>query len=169
MGALTEYLKKEAEHLRTAVGEQSRAVDEWTTALRSLFSALQQWLTDADRGVGLLGVRELVAEREEPRLGFFDAPALEVRLGSSKALIVPRARYVMATIKPPGTELRRAEGMVEIKDGSAADYYLFRLIDDGTDRWFIRSVAQWNSDPEYGNVEELTRDRFEAAILRILK
>ena len=59
--------------------------------------------------------------------------------------------------------------MVEIRDGSSAEYYLFRLKEEGGDRWYVQSVARWNADPEYGHVEELDRDRFESAILRILK
>src|SRR5262249_40849727 len=85
------------------------------------------------------------------------------------AEIVPRARYTSAIIKPPGKEPRRADDMVEIKDGSSAEYYLFRLKDADSDHWYIQSVTQWNADPEYGKVEELDRDRFESAILRILK
>jgi hypothetical protein len=84
-------------------------------------------------------------------------------------MVAPRARHVVATIKPPGKEPRRADGMAEIRDGSSAEYYLFRLKEPDGDRWYIQSVTRWNADPEYGHVEELDRDRFEAAILHILK
>ncbi|MDB5310965.1 MAG: hypothetical protein JWO38_5167 [Gemmataceae bacterium] len=170
MGVLTEYLKTEAEHLRAEAGNQSRAVEEWTAAVRALFGKLQQWLAEADSESRLLTVREMVAEPQEPRLGVYATPALEVRLGSRKAMIVPRARYVLATIKAPDKEPQRADGLVEIKDGASADWYLFRLKSDNGDEWFIQNATAWNAAlNRHGLVDPLDRERFEAALLRILK
>lgn len=114
--------------------------------------------------------------RQETLLGIYNISGLQITIGGRfsgrSADVVPRARYVTAVIKPPGEEPRRADGMVEINSGGGLEYYyLFRLAGHNSeaDRWFIRSVAQWNSDPDYNRVDPLDQDRFEAAILQVLQ
>jgi hypothetical protein len=174
MGVLTEFVKKEAEQLKAEAHRREQMHIEWIAALERLYDLLEVWLREADGGLGVLKISRAIQQQiREPGLGRYYFQPLVVSLGGPfidrTVMIVPRARNVAAKIKPPGQELRQADGMVEIKEGSVADYYLFRLVDGDADRWFIQSVAKWNADPDYGNVEELTRDRFEAAILRILK
>ncbi len=169
MGVLAEYVKKEAEQLKAEVGKQEAARTEWLSALQKLRQQLTEWVHAADGGLGLLRTSSRLLTFHEPRLGVYETEVLGVRLGSRGAEVVPRARHVVATIRPPGKEPLRADGMVEIRGGAVADYYLFRLVENGTDRWYIQSVGRWNSDPEYGLVDELDRDRFEQAILFILK
>lgn len=174
MGVLTEFVQKEAEHLRSESNRREDAQREWTLAFAKLTDTLKQWVKEADGGLGLLEATGGSAYvRQEGQLGRYSLTSLIITLGGQQsgrmAEVAPRARYVAASIKPAGADSRRADGMVEIKDGSVPEYYLFRLKDEGGDRWFIQNVAKWNADPEYGNVEELTRDRFESAILRILK
>lgn len=177
MGVLTEYLKSEADQIRAEATRRKELLEGWLTAIDRLYDRLEEWLAEADSGLGLLGVnrnttRQLIGE---PRLGNYDVYIMWVSLGgplgNRDATIVPKARYVVASIKPHGEEPRRADGMVEIRSGSTPEYYLFRLagptVDE--DRWFIRNVDQWNADPEYGKVEPLDRERFEAAILRVLQ
>jgi hypothetical protein len=176
MGVLAEFVRKEAEHLRGESHRREAVLKEWLLAVAQLTDQLRQWVTDADGGIGLLqaeGGQQYT--RQEAMLGVYTITSLSITLGGRFsgrwAEVLPRSRYVAAVIKPPGEEPRRADGMVEIRDGSTAEYYLFRLggSDPEHDRWFIRSVAEWNADPDYGHVDELTQDRFEAAILRILK
>jgi hypothetical protein len=174
MGVLTEYVQKEAAQLKGELSRREEARKEWLQAFAQLTDQLKDWVTAADGGLGLLEATGGQAYlRQESALGGYMLTSLSITLGgrdsARRAEIVPRARYTSAIIKPPGKEPRRADGMVEIKDGSAAEYYLFRLKEDDGDHWYIQSVTRWNADPEYGNVEELDRDRFEAAILRILK
>lgn len=170
MGVLTEYVRKEAEQLKKEVHRQEEAATEWKNAIDRLYEQLAAWVLAADGGNQLLRVTIVGGPLiQEPRLGLYELDNLLVSLGSRRITVAPRARYVVATIKPPGKEPHQADGMAEIKEGSMADFYLFRLKEAGGDHWYIQSVARWNADPEYGNVEELTRDRFEAAILHILK
>jgi hypothetical protein len=170
MGVLTEYVRKEAEQLKKEIHRREEASKEWTASINQLYGLLESWVRDADGGRGLLGARRMPrATLQEPRLGVYELDCLQIGIGSRFAEIRPRGRYVVATIKPHGKGPRPVDGMVEIRDGGMADYYLFRLNDPDGDHWYIQSVARWNADPEYGNVEELDRDRFEAAILRILK
>ncbi len=174
MGVLAEFVRKEAEQLRGEVNRRAGNLKEWERAVAELNDQLRKWVAEADGGHQLLEAQPLEQfPRHESLLGEYRVPGLSITLGGKltgrAADIVPRARYVMATIKPPGESPRRADGMVEIKSGSNPEYYLFRLADPSGDRWFIRGVTQWNADPEYGTVEPLTSDRFEAALLSVLR
>lgn len=171
MGVLANYLKTEADHLRAERNQQAAAVREWLTAIDQLYDQLEQWLTEADAGLGMLSVsRTVELIISEGGLGAYNVKCLSVDLYHRPGVvIVPRARNVIATIRPPGKEPRRADGMVEIKDGAVAEYYLYRLKEENGDTWFIRDVARWNAGREPQTDEPLDRDRFEAAILRVLK
>jgi hypothetical protein len=170
MGVLTEYVRTEAEHLRAEAHRRQEAVAEWKGTIDRLYNQLGEWVAEADGGHNLLKVfGGRLLRPQEPRLGSYDIQSLRSMLGSRTVEIVPKYRHVIATIAPPGAEPRRADGMVELTDGGAADYYLFRLIDGGEDRWYIRSVSLWNTEEKRGGVEPLDRDRFEAAVLAILE
>jgi hypothetical protein len=168
MGQLADYLKTEAEHLRAAEGEREGAKAEWLTALEQLYKQLEQWILEADGGLRLLRVDRPIGEYEEPRLGVYDTSILTLRLGSRRVEITPRARFAIATIRPPGKQPQRADGMVEIKGTTIGEYYLFRLKEESGDSWFIQGVGEWNRQSTSGAVEPLNRDRFEEAILSIL-
>ncbi len=174
MGKLAEFIRTEGEHLRAEAGQRKKAVEEWRTAIGRLFDHLGQWLKEADGGTGLLRIERMpLANLAEGRLGTYTAECFDVGLGSNSVLISPRARYVIARIRPPGEEIRRADGLVEIKswEKGIASYSLYRLAgaNPETDRWFIRNFALWNADTENDNVDVLDRDRFEAAILQMLR
>lgn len=174
MGVLAEYVRREAEHLKQAEQQREAALNEWLAAVKELYERLRGWLDDADAGLGLLKHGSAPAEpTHEPRLGRYNAPRYFVSLGGlttdRTVFISPRARFVIATIKPPGGAPRRADGTLELKCGSAAEWYLFRLRDTDGDRWFIQSVARWNADPDDRAVDQLDRDRFESVILSLLK
>jgi hypothetical protein len=175
MGVLAQYLKTEVEHLRAEIAKRRENLDEWLAAISKLYDQLEVWLKEADSGLGILGTdRDSTLEyMSEPRLGSYEVKTMWVVLGgaigSRGATIVPQARYVSAVIQPPGRESRRADGIVKITDGSLDQYYLFRWKTRGGDEWFIRSYSAWNADPNDNTVEPLDRDRFEAAILKVLQ
>jgi hypothetical protein len=169
MGILSEYLNKEAEHIRAEEGKREEAKAEWLASLERLYDQLEKWSTEADGGRRLLRVGRPNASFEEPRLGYYDTSIITLRLGSRSVKITPRARYVIASIRPPGQEPRRADGMVEIKGDTIAEYYLFRLKGDSGDLWFIQGIGEWNRQPTSGVVQLLNRDRYEEAILSILQ
>lgn len=54
MGALAEYVRKEAELIRTELSRREDAKKEWETALGLLTDRLRQWVNEADGGLGLL-------------------------------------------------------------------------------------------------------------------
>jgi hypothetical protein len=170
MGKLTEYVQAEAGRLKAEFDKQVEALEEWEAAVTRLYDQLEMWLRDADGGHGLLRTgRERSSIVHDPSLGTYRAETLAIALGERAAELVPRARYVGAAIRPPGREPRRADGRVDLRDGSTAHAYLFRLRNPSGDEWFIRAVWLWNSDSEFGTVEPLDRDRFEAALLGVLK
>lgn len=172
MGVLTEYVRKEVDQIRAEMARRKELLDEWLTAISKLYDTLEGWLKEADSGVGILTTKRLKTPEEvsEPRLGKYRADFLWVVFGAARyASIVPKSRYVAAVIQPPGRELRRADGIVQINQLSTPEYYLFRWKAEVGDEWFIRSVNAWNATPGDNTVEPLDRDRFEAAMLRVLQ
>lgn len=175
MGVLADYLKTEADELRKEATRHQQNLQEWLEAIDRLYEQLGKWLIEADNNLGLISFNFKATTEfiSEPRLGNYEVNLMWVRLGAGgvrAATVVPRARYVAATIHPPGREPRRADGMAQIKQGSTAEYYLFRWKGEGgADEWFIQSVNAWNATPGDYTVEPLNRDSFEAAILSVLQ
>ncbi len=177
MGVLAEFVQNQAEFLRNQSKRREDALQDWLHAIKSLNQQLLSWVTKADGGIGLLEAHQTVELlRQEAVLGIYSVRGLQITIGGQfsgrSAEVIPRARYVTAIIKPPDEDSRRADGMVEIKSGGGLDYYyLFRLAGNNpdSDRWYIRSVADWNADQNYSRVDPLDQDRFEAAILKVLQ
>lgn len=179
MGVLAEYLKTEGEHLRTERQKRKEAIEEWKGCLDRLYAQLIEWLAAADGGQGLIGAHaEYQYSVQEPRLGMYWTKKLTVLMGAfaegvgvSVAEVVPRARYVTATLKPTGRDPRAADGMAELlegQDGRIANHYLFRWKQPEGDEWFICSDAEWSSR-DFGNVHPLTAESFEAAVLSTVR
>lgn len=171
MGVLAEYLKSEAGHLRTERRIRKEAVEEWNQGLDRLYDTLAAWLRAADGDLGLIGGRVDPHRTEEPKLGPYLCKKLIVLWGDEVsgggtpvADVVPRARFVAATLKPTGREPRAADGMVEIRANRINTHYLFRWANPGGDEWFICTHAEWHSR-DFGNVQPLTAEAFEAAVL----
>lgn len=172
MGKLREYLQQEADRIRAETARQEATVREWRGALNRLFSRLAGWVEDSDPG-GLLAVSRPDETFYEAGLGECGLPTLVVRLGDRAARIVPRARFVVAAVRPTDRDGdEQATGMAELRDYGAASHYLFRLPPrpgETDDAWYIQSVARWNQDDANRRVEPLTPDRFEAALLSVLQ
>lgn len=175
MGVLKDYLKAEADQLRSEQSKRKEAVEEWKKSLNDLFDQLSGWIAAADDGQGLISSHAQYEYMvEEPRLGAYWTRKLTVLMGAFDsgiavrvAEVVPRARFVTATLRPAGRGTKPADGMVEIregKDGKIAGYYLFRWKNASGDEWFICSDAEWNSR-DFGDVHPLTAETFEAAVL----
>jgi len=168
MGALADFLTDQEETLRREAGEARRIREEWLEAIGHLFADIERWIADADNGRQLLTFEPTTSETRESKLGRYAIPTLSVRLGSRVATIVPRSRFMVASIETPGQPERRCDGMVEIRDGVTATHYLFRLMNPDGDDWFIQSVERWNSDPKFGRVDPLDQEHFEAALKYVL-
>lgn len=175
MGKLAEYLDREADQLRDEFRRREVEFNEWAAAVARLSDQLRQWVTEADAGRGLLTVQGGVRIISRETADEYPVPGLRISLGGQlgrrSVYIGPRARHVPTRIKPPGEPPRRADGVVEMRGGTTPDYYLYRLKGDTPDgdRWFIRGAPLWDADADHDAVEPLDRDRFEAALLRVLR
>jgi hypothetical protein len=154
--------------------DRKRLRDEWLGALHRLLGQIQDWLRQSDPEE----VLELVpykVERVEERLGVYDAPALQIRLNTESADVVPMGRY---THVPPSirnvahvqqrqylhlTDVERywlngPVGRVDITNGERRHLLLFSPTDEG-DSWYawISGIAGPNPFDKAG-LEAILKD-----------
>jgi hypothetical protein len=164
MGKLRELLAAEADKFRSEKTKRQQALSEWMGLLNNLFNQMDVWLKSSDPD----GLIEATAETQilnDPALGEYKAPTRRITLGEKSVAVVPAARYVTFSVRPPGAEKSvRAHGMVEIRTLGWASYYLFQLPDG---KWYIRPAQ--NLRESDNSVEPLDADRFEAALASLLQ
>ena len=165
MGKLRDLLRTEADRYRAERDRRQRAMEEWSDLLNALFKQIDAWLKDSDPD-GLLEVSPDSAVLNDPALGEYRAPLRRIKLGEKSVEIVPAARYVAFSIRPPGEEKPvRAHGMVEVRSLGWASYYLFQLPGG---KWYVRSATQ-NLREADNPVEPLGADQFESALASLLQ
>ena len=94
--------------------ERKRLREEWIGNLQRLLDQIREWIRESDPE----GVIELVpyrVERVEGRLGVYDAPALQIRLNTESADVVPMDRFTQIP-----TTLRNTAYIQETQDLSLA-------------------------------------------------
>ncbi len=165
MGKLRELLTAEAEKFRSEKAKHQHALDEWLGLLNDLFAKIDSWLKASDPE-GLLEIVPDTLTINDPALGEYKAPARRIILGMAAVEIVPRARYVIASIQPTGEPPVRAHGLVEIRTRGWASHNLYQLPGG---RWYIFDRSRPLSGVEANPVEALDADRFEAAIASQLR
>jgi hypothetical protein len=164
MGKLRDLLTTEAEKFRKEKEKRQQTLNEWMGLLGGLFNQIDVWLKASDPD-GLLDVTAETATINDPALGEYKAPIRRIALGDKSVEIVPRARYVVASIRPPGAEKPvRAQGLVEIRAAGWASYYLFQLPGGN---WYIQTASH-NVRGFDNPVQPLDPDRFEAALASLL-
>jgi hypothetical protein len=164
VGKLRELLTAEAEKFRSEKAKRQQALGEWRELLDALFARMSEWLKASDPD-GLLEVTKETVTINDPALGEYEAPTLQITLGKTTVEIAPRARYVIASIQPPGEQPVRAHGLVEIRSRGWASHNLYQLPGG---RWYIFDCARdliTGAQP----VEPLDADRFEAALASLLQ
>jgi hypothetical protein len=165
MGKLRDLLKAEGERYRTERADRERALGEWTALLAGLFAQLDAWLKASDPD-GLLEVASETATIDDPAFGEYRAPMRRITLGKTSVEVVPRARYVIASIRPTGEQPVRAHGLVEIRTRGWASHNLYQLPGG---RWYIFDRSRPLSGVDANPVEPLDAERFEAAIASQLR
>lgn len=168
MGKLRDLLATEAEKFRSEKAKRQQTLSEWMGLLNGLFNQIDTWLQASDPD-GLLEVSAEIVTINDPALGEYKVPIRRITLGDKSVEIVPRARYVLASILPVGESDKpvRAQGLVEIRALSWASYYLYQLPEGN---WFIQSVSQYLQERNSINtVRRLDADRFEAALASLLQ
>jgi hypothetical protein len=123
--------------------DRKRLRSEWLDALDRLLGQIRGWLGESDPE----GVLELVpyeVERVEERLGVYDAPALQIRLNTESADVLPVGRFVPLPyylhnlLSVPSNRQAWGHltgGRVDITDGERK-HILLRGSQDGQDRWY---------------------------------
>lgn len=155
--SLSELLQSKAENYAVEARKNKIVIDEWVEALEKLFVQLQGWLTDADP-TKILQVEKTAKVMDEPNLGRYPAPYLNIKAFGQWVGIIPKARKTIKTARPPQAGApERATGRVDITD-EVRRFVLYRFTNDGgADSWFIEGPAQ--------AMEPLTQERFEEALM----
>lgn len=164
MGKLRELLTAEAERFRTEKSKRQQTLNEWLGLLNDLFGQIDGWLKASDPG-GLLDVTADTMVINDPALGEYKAPIRRIALGDKAVEIIPRARYVVASIRPPGEPPVRAHGLVEIRSRGWPSYNLYQLPGG---HWYIYDLSK-NLRESGNDVEPLDAERLEAALASLLR
>jgi hypothetical protein len=122
---------------------RKRLRSDWLDALNRLLAQIREWLREADPE-GVLEFVTYEVERVEERLGVYDAPALQIRLNTESADILPVGRFVALPftiqnlLSVPSNQQawgHLSGGRVDITDGERK-HILLRSLQDGQDRWY---------------------------------
>jgi hypothetical protein len=136
-----EFLRKKVEGSDWRDRNQVRG--EWLGAVNHLLGQVRDWLGRSDPE-HILEIVPYEVERVEERLGVYDAPALQIRLNTDSADVVPIGRYAplpyilqgqltVASNRQAWGDL--SGGRVDITNGERK-HILLRSTQDGQDRWY---------------------------------
>jgi len=155
--SLSEFLLKKAASYEAESRKNQDIIDEWLDALRHLFDDLKAWLSKSDPNQ-ILEVREIAIEVNEPNVGRYAAPRLDVRAFGVWVGIIPKARKTVRDARPPQAGApARATGRVDITN-EVRRYVLYRMTVEGADSWYIENQTS-------NELELLTQERFEQALM----
>lgn len=155
--SLSELLQKKQESYEAETAKNREIIDEWVRAIGILFSQLRDWLKVSDPKQ-ILQVEERKAEVNEPSVGRYQAPRLDIRAFGKWVGILPKARKTVGSARPPQAAApSQATGRVDITD-EIRRYVLYRFEVGGEDAWFIEG-------PSSDAPERLTQSLFEEALM----
>jgi hypothetical protein len=158
--SLSELLQKKKESYEAEARKNKEIIDEWVDAVGKLFAQLRAWLATSDP-TQILQIKERKEEVNEPNVGRYQIPRLEIRAFGIWVAIIPKARKTVKTARPPKPHApERATGRVDITD-EIHRYVLYRFHNEDGDSWFIESPS---SSPLSDSLEEFTQERFEEVL-----
>jgi len=156
--SLKDALKHKHELFAVELEKSKAVVEEWRTAVDALFDQLVAWLEIADPE-GIIKVARGTREVNEPGLGRYSIPDLNLRAFGSWVGAIPKARTMFRRAAPPQVNAPEdSAGRVDITD-EIRRYVLYRFSRDDNDAWFIHDIALDNG------LQPLTAERFESALL----
>ena len=159
MGVLAEYLKSGAEQLKAEKVKRRSVVREWVNSLNGLYQQIQEWLKVCDPENLIECSIEQVSGRELA-FGPHQVPVLKLTLVDRSIQFEPVARYMAATVRPPGQETPvRVQGGVQLRGLGGRECYLF-LLNDG--KWYIQK--EFENLRKGNDVVPLDADQFEAVV-----
>lgn len=161
MGALTEYLRSEADHIRTESERRKAEKLDWRRAVLELNKQIVDWVTSSDPA-GVLLYRRFPHTFEDYDIGGnFELEKLSLSLGDTTVWIVPSNLPVVGAIQVPGEEHRRKiAGRVEFDNGIDR-LSLYRVKDGDRDIWL------WWTHGGVG--KSFDRESFEATVVSLLR
>ena len=154
---LSELLLKKKESYEAEARKNKELIDEWVGAVNKLFAEIREWLAASDPAQ-ILQIADGKEEVNEPNVGRYQAPRLEIRAFGKWVGIIPKARKTVKVARPPRPDAPdRATGRVDITD-EVRRYVLYRFSGDGTDSWSIEG-------PDTDVLQPLTQGLFEEALM----
>ena len=172
---LAEFLNREADRLATERPTREAEVAEWRAAVDALFRQLTDWIRAADaKGVASVSVGQTTLR--EHRLGVYPMPTLTVDVDGEAVTFSPKSHGGGGRVVPDGEGRFRypkpgdppaAEvtlgGRVDVMSGVTAVTHLYRLAGE----WVVWQPRAF--EPTEGRFAPLTRERFEALLVRGLQ
>ena len=153
--SFSELLQKKAESYGAEARKNKALIDDWVEAIAKLFAQIREWLAVSDP-TKILYLEDRKTEVNEPNVGRYQAPRLDIRAFDKWVGIIPKARKTIKTARPPQAGApERATGRVDMTD-EILRYVLYRYPVDGKDTWFIEGPAS--------DLQPLTKEQFEEAL-----
>jgi hypothetical protein len=134
--------------------------EDWIAYVDRLVAKLRDWLSKSG-AAELLDLETLEFERREQGLGAYHIKGLAIHFGERTVKVVPVGRAVAPHLGPfaePGHE--RAEGRVDITNGSYKYYLYLKLNDAREEQWFVQD--------EHSTIRPLDQEQFEAILQDLL-
>jgi hypothetical protein len=161
VASLKEFLKEQAENLRTQEPERAKKRDEWVAAVDRLCNRIKEWLDQADPEK-VLTVQDRPYEIREEGIGTYKVSGISISLGPRHVDVEPVARNVMGPLSTTGViYVSRAYGRVDLSNG-LEKFMVFRVEKEPEDRWSI--IGQ-----DRPLMELLDQSTFEAALQSLLE
>ncbi len=127
---------------------------EWIDAVERLVSRLMGWVREVD-STGLLALAPFRLRQTEMGLGTYEVPGFTIRLKDVIIQVRPVSRNVVGTVKVSPEKELKAEGRVDLTEGSRR-YTLYRTLEGKEERWYIVD--------EESNTAELDQNQFMAVL-----
>jgi hypothetical protein len=157
-----EFLLQLAKKYQAEAEAGKAVIDEWRAAVERLFNQIREWLKESDPD-GLIEIKQSEAEVNEPGLGRYRVPRLDLRVFGKWIGIIPKARRTVGTATPPQKSApERALGRVDITD-ELRRYVLYRFREGDHDVWLIEQYIP-TSEPGL-----LDQEAFEQALMSYLR
>lgn len=155
--SFSELLQKKKESYDAEATKNKEIIDEWVQAVGKLFTQFRSWLAVSDP-TQILRVEEAKTDVNEPNVGRYQAPRLDIRAFGKWVGIIPKARKTVGTARPPQSGApAQATGRVDITD-EVRRYVLYRFGLNDEDSWFIEG-------PSSDSPQKLTEELFEEALM----
>jgi hypothetical protein len=135
-----QFLQEQAsKHLAEAKAGKA-TVEEWRTSVEKLFANIREWLKESDSDA-VIEIKETEEDVNEPGLGRYRVPRLDLRVFGKWVGVIPKARRTVGTAKPPRKSApEQAQGRVDITD-ELRRFVLYRFAEGDRDVWVIDGLS----------------------------